>query len=392
LVFNDEKQTASISTTLLAQMVLCALTVVSLLYLPIPILELLAQKYGVTSADMSISSFGFAYAIGFLIFGALSDRVGRKMVIACGLSALTLVTLLIIWAKSWEVFITLRILQGFCAATFPTVALVYLSERGTPNQRIWGMAWITTALLAAGIFGQVYALQIVVPFGLTPAFLGFAAIYATTALRFAFIKNEIPSLNNKSWLDTYRPILYLHQNLALRRTYLSAVLLLFSFIAFYLALDFYLGDILQEQGINKLQMRLFALPAFILALFASKIIAWLSSPHKAIILGFSVAASGLALAAISTNFGYQLVLVCSLIFVSGIALGMTSLNVRNASVSASEVRGIAVSTGAFMLFVGTSCAPFFVRALNSFSLTFVLSVLSCLLFAAVIYNLSYKDD
>jgi len=166
---------------LLAQLVICALSVVSLLYLPVPILGLLAESYDVT---------GFAYAVGFLIFGALSDRLGRKTVLVYGLIALTLVTLCLAFVSNWQIFISLRICQGLAAATFPPVALAYLSEHGTSAQKMQAIAWMSTAFLAAGILGQIYAMQIAMPLGLGWALSGLAIIYVLTALRLGFIANK----------------------------------------------------------------------------------------------------------------------------------------------------------------------------------------------------------
>jgi len=122
LSVNIEKE---VPLLLMAQLVVCALAVVSLLYLPIPILGMLAENYGVATAQAadSLSAFGFAYAVGFLVFGALSDRLGRKIVLLCGLCALAIITLCLIFVSNWQGFIALRICQGLAAASFPPVAL-----------------------------------------------------------------------------------------------------------------------------------------------------------------------------------------------------------------------------------------------------------------------------
>jgi len=371
--------------------------VVSLLYLPVPILDLLANSYGITTAQATdgLSAFGFAYASGFLIFGALSDRLGRKVVLVCGLVALTLVTVVLPFVANWQGFIALRILQGLAAATFPPVALAYLSERGTSAQKMKAIAWMSTAFLAAGILGQVYAVQVVLPLGLDWALFGLAAIYLATALRLMFIQNEKPNAGTNSWLDTYKPILFLFRGRALRRVYLSALLLLLCFVTFYLALDSYLGEALQQQGIDKMQMRLVALPAFALTLFAPKLIVRLKGPNNVVMLGLAIASFGLLLAAFFTRPGVTWhpvwILASSVVFVAGVALSVPSLIARTATVSEAATRGIAVSFYTFVLFVGASFAPFLLRVSSQFSLAGILLLLSALLAGAVLYNLSCKE-
>jgi len=67
---------------ILAMMILAlsALLVVSQLYIPIPLIGLFSQTFQVTPATAVWigSGFGFAYAAGFLVFGPLSDHLGRR--------------------------------------------------------------------------------------------------------------------------------------------------------------------------------------------------------------------------------------------------------------------------------------------------------------------------
>lgn len=118
-----------------ALLVLCALAVVSLLYLPLPVLPQLAQAYGLSpaSAAASVSAFGLAYAAGFLLFGPLSDRLGRRPLMAAALVALSLLTAALSWAPSGTWLLGLRAAQGLTAAAFPPTVIAYLSERGTPR-------------------------------------------------------------------------------------------------------------------------------------------------------------------------------------------------------------------------------------------------------------------
>jgi len=387
-----------ISLPLLTQFVICALAVVSLLYIPVPILSLLANNYHITAAQAanSLSAFGFAYAAGFLIFGALSDRLGRKRVMVYGLITLAVVTLCLAFATKWQVFIALRVLQGLAAATFPPVALAYLSEHGTPPQKMQAIAWMSTAFLAAGILGQVYAMQIAIPLGLDWALAGLAIVYFVTALCLVFIRDRKPAVVAKGWGETYEPILFLFSNRVLCRVYLSALLLLLCFVAFYLALDAYLGEAMLKQGISKLQMRIIALPAFALTLFAPKLIMRLRGPHKVVTLGLTISAVGLLSSAIFASIDMNLhtawILASSVVFVAGVALSVPSLIARTTSATELSIRGIAVSFYTFVLFAGASFAPFLMRGLAQYSLATVLFFLSFLLACAALYNVLLKEE
>jgi MFS transporter, YNFM family, putative membrane transport protein len=74
---------------------LCGLLVPSQLYVSITLITPISSTFEV-SPEMALwvgSAFGFAYAVGFVVFGPQSDRYGRKKVLVSGLLALALSTL-----------------------------------------------------------------------------------------------------------------------------------------------------------------------------------------------------------------------------------------------------------------------------------------------------------
>lgn len=106
--------------------VFTAVFVVAQLYLLIPATALLKTVYGTSSTNISLltSYFGFAYASGFLVWGTLSDRFGRKRILLIGLTGLTVTTaVLALYNTQYETTLILRIVQGFLASAFPPVAL-----------------------------------------------------------------------------------------------------------------------------------------------------------------------------------------------------------------------------------------------------------------------------
>lgn len=79
---------------------------------------------GMISASLSIFLGGFA--IGQLLWGPLSDRIGRKPVLLIGLSLFALGCLGILWVENVRALLALRFLQamGVCAAAVTWQAIV----------------------------------------------------------------------------------------------------------------------------------------------------------------------------------------------------------------------------------------------------------------------------
>ncbi len=157
--------------TTVAILGLTGLVVVSELYVSIPLVPTMQQLFGVSQAQASWlgTAFGLAFAGGFLVFGPLSDRYGRKPILVPGLFALALSTLAVGFSPSYEVFIGLRVVQGIAAATFGPAAIAYLGEVLPASIRTTGIAVVTTGFLVAGIGGQVYADAVTLAAGSTMA-------------------------------------------------------------------------------------------------------------------------------------------------------------------------------------------------------------------------------
>lgn len=97
-----------------AVFVWCSFVVVSGLYMTLPMGGVLAEAFHATpdQAAWTNSMFSFAYALGFLLFGPLSDRVGRWLMMFRGLLVLAAILPLLRLSPSLPVLIALRAVQG----------------------------------------------------------------------------------------------------------------------------------------------------------------------------------------------------------------------------------------------------------------------------------------
>ncbi|MBV2218159.1 MAG: MFS transporter [Diaphorobacter sp.] len=368
-------------------LILCALAVVSQLYLPLPILPQLAHDLcvapGVAAGVMS--AFGLAYAAGFMVFGPLSDHLGRRRVMAWGLAALALISGTIAWTDSAPVLIAGRALQGFIAAAFPPVVIAYLAERGTPHQRTWGVAWISTAFLSAGLLGQIYGGAVAGRWGLEVAMLPLALVYACTALALLMAPADVRQASGpSSWLTGYRPLGRLLADARLRRVYGPALLLLMCFVAFYLALDTHAGTALRAQGITPLTVRAVALPAFLAPLAVAVVMSRVGA-QRMVTVGLCTATAGLALCAWAGAEHLHGLLAASVLFVAGIGISVPSLIARVAGLADTPARGLAVALYTFVLFVGASLGPLLGQITAQWPLPHTLSLLAALLGMAALY-------
>ena len=340
---------------------LSGLVVVSELYLPLPLIDTLAARYGVSTAAAGLvsSAFGYAYAVGFLIFGPLSDRFGRKPVMVGGLAALAAASALTALTQTFDQLIAARALQGFAASAFPPVALAYLSDRLPQQQRLWGVAWMSTAFLTAGLAGQIYG-GAFAEAGLLAALWPAAAVYALAALALSRLPEGHPGQAGVQLPRIFLAVPRLLTNPDLVRAYAAAFVLLLSFVAFYVALGQSRGPALAALGLNPLEVRAVALPGMLTALSAPKLMPRLG-PVRVLAGGLTIAALALAATALvpgAPGGGGLAPLVLSVPFVAGISVCVPALIARVSAVASDATRGAAVAFYTFILFVGASTGPF----------------------------------
>lgn len=374
----------AVGTGLRALMVVCALAVVSLLYLPLPILGVLKQSHGIDATGM-VSSFGFAYAAGFLIFGPLSDRVGRRNVMVAGLLALVSATVVLAVAStSWSLMVG-RVLQGLAASSFPPVAIAYLAERGSPRQRVWSVAWMSTAFLSAGLLGQIYGGLVAGPWGLAAAFWPLCLVFALTAWCLWKKPADMQAGQGLSgFFSNYKAIGGLLADARLRRVYLPAFFLLMCFVAFYMTLDSKLGMQFAQLGMSPLMTRAVVAPAFLTPLLVAVVMPKLG-PQRTLCSGLACAAAGLALSAWAGEEHLMALLGASFLFVAGLGISVPSLIARVAAVSDISVRGLAVSFYTFVLFIGASLGPWLAQQTADMTLASTYLLLAGVLAICAIY-------
>ncbi|MBB4616869.1 MFS transporter [Sphingomonas abaci] len=102
----------------------------SLLYAVQPLLPLFARDYGLSAegASLAVSLATGPLAIGILVAGVVSDRVGRRPLMVAAMFAAGLLTLAAAIAPGWYALLALRLLTGLALAGVPAVAMAYVSE------------------------------------------------------------------------------------------------------------------------------------------------------------------------------------------------------------------------------------------------------------------------
>jgi MFS family permease len=137
--------------------VLFGISVVSNIYITLPNSAALAASYGRTAADVQLfnTAFSSGYAVGFLIWGPLSDTLGRIRTIFVGALLSGAVTLLLPQVlDSFPAFASVRVLQGLSAAAFAPAALSWVAANIAEDRRFIATSWITTSFLLSGVVGQ----------------------------------------------------------------------------------------------------------------------------------------------------------------------------------------------------------------------------------------------
>ena len=354
--------------TAVAILVFTALFILAQLYASIPLLAPVSSTFR-TDATFALSlCFSLAYAVGFLIWGSVSDRYGRKRVIVIALSVLTLTTFGCAFAPTLGVLAILRICQGMTAAGFAPVALAYLTESVLPAGRARAIGAVSTAFLAAGIFGQVFASIIALSFGWRWFFGVCGLIFIGTVSLVLCTMHEHPRTGQTTslWKQyvtfgslCIKPIFLLYG--------LAHITLLFVFVALYTGLGRHLETLgVAASGI--VWVRLAAFPAMLISLYAGSY-AKKYGVLRVAQLGYVLSVLGLLGGVLCAQVLAGIV-ICSLIYVAGVALAIPSMITLYGDAAAPH-RASGMALNGFVLFAGASLGP----VIGAFPLAFTTLIL-----------------
>ncbi|AKC37476.1 major facilitator transporter [Mycolicibacterium phlei] len=342
--------------------VLCALQVTMQLYVWIPIHDAVSASYGGHDMTPALSSALFGYAAGFLLFGPVTDRFGRRRVLIAGVPVMALLTLLVPWAPTPVLLGLIRVLQGFAGGAFSPSALSYLGEALPRRTATTAIGAVSTAYLMAGVLGQVMASLITHTWGWQWVFWVGAAGLALNVLPLAFVMREQssgdPSARVVSGFAAQARLLT-RRDIAVP---LAAVfVLMLSFVAMYTSLATQLVDALHLPESMGTTIRLAGIPGMLVAPFVGSWVGKVGTETGALV-GYSLAAVGLAVEALGAD-SVPVIIVGSNIFVAGIAIASTAM-VTMFGDRAAPRRGAGTALYGFTVFLGASAAPYLAHALG----------------------------
>src|SRR5262245_21966667 len=125
----------------------------------------MASDLGTTPgrAGIVVTSYSLAAAAFALFAGPLSDRIGRKKVLAGGLALFTAASVSTYHVSTLNALVIVRMLTGFAAGTLSTCALSFAADHYSYVQRGRAMGIISMAyflaFVAVGLTVAVFAAQ-----------------------------------------------------------------------------------------------------------------------------------------------------------------------------------------------------------------------------------------
>ncbi|WP_300273887.1 MFS transporter [Halomonas sp.] len=148
------------------------------LYAPQPLLPDLREAYGVSTlvVGLVMSVATLALAASLLVFGPLSDAIGRGGIMRLTLFAAGVLSLALALAPNFETLLVLRTLQGFVLGGLPAVAIAWMGDEFEPDAMLAAVGLYIGANTLGGISGRVVGGGMAEIGGSTASFLAVGAI------------------------------------------------------------------------------------------------------------------------------------------------------------------------------------------------------------------------
>lgn len=122
-----------------------------------PLLPLIAQTFEISAlhASASFTVSTLMLGLSLLVYGPLSDALGRRNIMLISLSGVVLTTLLLTQVGSYEELLLLRAVQGFMLGGLPAIAIAYLGDEFSRPAMIAAVGLYISGNTLGGIGGRL---------------------------------------------------------------------------------------------------------------------------------------------------------------------------------------------------------------------------------------------
>jgi len=147
-------------------------------YMVAPLIPRLSAVFGVSIQTMgfAVPAYLIPYGIATLLYGVLSDYIGRRQILLCSLGAFIVLTACTATAPSARVLILWRLVTGLGASGVVPLALALMGavfpyqERGRP------LGWLFGAMAGGAAFGSTVGVILEAVLGWRFLFIGVAVV------------------------------------------------------------------------------------------------------------------------------------------------------------------------------------------------------------------------
>lgn len=127
------------------------------LHMTQPLLPLLAQHFQLTElqASWSLTTALLTLGLSLLIYGPLSDAIGRKPLMVLSLMGAVASTLALSQVESYSMLIVWRGVQGFCLGGLPAIAIAYMGDEFSRKAVALAVGFYISANSIGGVSGRL---------------------------------------------------------------------------------------------------------------------------------------------------------------------------------------------------------------------------------------------
>jgi predicted MFS family arabinose efflux permease len=302
-----------------------------------PLLATLAGQFHVTpgQAGIIVTSYSLAAAVFALFAGPLSDRIGRKRVLAGGLALFTAASFATYQVTTLGELTLVRTLMGFAAGTLSTCALSFAGDYYSYAQRGRAM----------GVLSMAYFLAFVIsaPAGalMAPRW-GWQSVFGTLAVLGAFLLVvALWTLPSSTVVRNPSPVFASFRSHFSKPERLAGIVAAFLTSGGLVGYLTYVGAwLMTERGIELDRIALIFMLSGIAAVAASPLSGWLSdhAGKRNVIIGANLVLAPLFLVVARLEWGLALWVGIALLGVAASAR-QAPLHALTSEIVGSEIRG-----------------------------------------------------